>query len=92
MQKMHKKNSPQRLPNPQYMVLYNGTAPMPDVSEYRLSDAFESSQNRCCLECVATVLNINSGHNQELMGSCTGSCIGSMVFNGKSSACVSITT
>lgn len=62
--------SPQKVPNPRYVVLYNGTAPMPDVSEYRLSDAFENPQDTCCLECVATVLNINSGHNQELMDSC----------------------
>ena len=60
----------QRIPTPRYVVLYNGTASMPDVSEYRLSDAFEHPQETCCLECVATVLNINAGHNQELMDSC----------------------
>lgn len=58
------------IPTPQYMVFYNGTAPAPEVSEYRLSDSFEHRQEKPCLECVATVLNINEGYNEELMKSC----------------------
>lgn len=60
----------QKIPNPRYMVFYNGTASMPDISECRLSDAFENPQNSGCLECVATIVNINAGHNQELMDGC----------------------
>lgn len=60
----------QKIPSPQYIVLYNGTKPMPDISEYRLSDVFEKAQSKVCLECIATVLNINAGYNQDLMKSC----------------------
>lgn len=63
-------SSQQKVPTPLYIVLYNGTKPMPDISEYRLSDAFDNLQVKSCLECVATVLNINAGCNQELMSSC----------------------
>lgn len=60
-----------KLPSPHYIVLYNGSKTLPDVSEYRLSDSFEkSNEQTVCLECVATVLNINSGCNLELMSSC----------------------
>lgn len=58
------------LPTPCYVVLYNGTAYEPERQEYRLSDSFVHSQKECCLECVATVLNINAGHNKELMEKC----------------------
>lgn len=58
------------IPTPRYVVLYNGTAPAPEASEYRLSDSFEHRLENSCLECVATVLNINAGHNEELMKSC----------------------
>lgn len=62
--------SSQRIPNPRYVVFYNGRTPLPDVSEYRLSDVFENPLDSGCLECVATVLNINAGHNPALMDSC----------------------
>ena len=39
--------------------------------ELRLSDCFENTDNAApCLECTATMLNINYGHNQELMKHC----------------------
>ena len=39
--------------------------------ELRLSDCFENTDNDApCLECTATMLNINYGHNQELMKHC----------------------
>ena len=60
-----------KLPVPRYIVFYNGTAEEPDCREYRLSDAFEKEQDSYCLECVATVLNINAGHNKELMDNCS---------------------
>lgn len=58
------------LPTPRYVVLYNGTAYEPERREYRLSDSFIHKQGEYCLECVATVLNINAGHNKELMEKC----------------------
>lgn len=60
-----------KIPLPQYIVFYNGSQEEPDRREYRLSDAFERKQDSYCLECVATVLNINTGHNRQLMENCS---------------------
>ena len=60
-----------RLPKPKYIVFYNGTKSQPDSMELKLSDCFENTNNEApCLECTATMLNINYGHNQELMKHC----------------------
>ena len=60
-----------RLPKPKYIVFYNGTKSQPDSMELRLSDCFENTDNDApCLEYTATMLNINYGHNQELMKHC----------------------
>ena len=58
----------QILPTPQYIVFYNGTELQPDKITLRLSDAFASEDG--CLECTATMLNINHGRNRELMEKC----------------------
>ena len=60
-----------RLPKPKYIVFYNGTKNEPDSTELKLSDCFEMADDeKSCLECTATMLNINYGHNQELMKHC----------------------
>ncbi len=58
-----------RLPLPQYVVFYNGTDKEPDRTELCLSDAF-GKKDGACLECKATLLNINYGHNQKLINKC----------------------
>ena len=62
------------LPMPQYIVFYNGSRAQPDDSELILSDAFEGGTGKQlafpCLECRARMLNINQGHNQELLEKC----------------------
>lgn len=61
------------LPLPQYIVFYNGTDDQPDRQELKLSDSFEKknpAENPIALECTAIVLNINYGHNRELMEKC----------------------
>lgn len=59
------------LPVPQYIVFYNGTTEEPDRVELKLSDAFaEVAGISPCLECTAIMLNINYGHNQEMMKRC----------------------
>lgn len=65
----------QPLPFPQYIVFYNGTRKEPDRVELRLSDAFVRSESisadrQPCLEVRALMLNINWGHNRELMEQC----------------------
>ena len=58
----------QKIPTPQYIVFYNGLKEEPDRQVLRLSDAFLTDGG--CLECKAVMLNINYGHNRELMEKC----------------------
>lgn len=58
----------QKIPTPQYIVFYNGMEDEPDRQTLRLSDAFQRAGG--CLECEAVMLNINHGHNRELMEKC----------------------
>ena len=58
----------QRVPTPQYVVFYNGLKDEPDRHVLKLSDAFQTEGG--CLECEAIMLNINYGHNRELMEKC----------------------
>lgn len=60
-----------RLPTPKYMVFYNGTTQEDELVRLRLSDSYEKQgEEESCLECVATVWNINRGRNMKLMGKC----------------------
>ena len=59
-----------KIPTPQYIVFYNGTVSMPDKKELRLSDAFQQPTEQPDIEVVAHMLNINYGHNKELMERC----------------------
>ena len=60
------------LPLPRYIVFYNGTKEEPDETQLLLSDSFPEPKGGGlpALECRAQVLNINSGHNQEIMKRC----------------------
>ena len=58
------------MPFPRYIVFYNGEQEFPEVYEMRLSDSFEQRDEEPALECVAKVININYGHNKELLESC----------------------
>ena len=59
-----------KIPTPEFVVFYNGIKEQPDRMELYLSDAFTEGRGSGCLECQATMLNINRGHNQELMEKC----------------------
>ena len=61
---------PLSLPFPEFVVFYNGTMDQPDRMELRLSDLFSQAEGVPCLECTATMININFGHNEEMMKSC----------------------
>ena len=58
------------LPTPEYVVFYNGTDPLEDEVELYLSDAFAEGRGSGCLECRCRVLNINRGHNRDLVQRC----------------------
>ena len=59
-----------KIPTPQYYVFYNGAADAPDKTVLRLSDAFIHRTETGDFEWSAIMLNINYGHNQELMDKC----------------------
>lgn len=59
-----------RIPAPKFIVFYNGRQEREDISELRLSDAFEGSAEEANMELKVKMLNINAGHNQELMEQC----------------------
>ena len=58
----------QKIPTPQFVVFYNGMKEEPDRQILKLSDAFQTEGG--CIECEATMLNINLGRNMELMEKC----------------------
>ena len=56
---------------PQFVVFYNGTKDEPDRQVQRMSAAFKGKGKlEPGLECTAILLNINYGHNKELMEKC----------------------
>ncbi|MBQ8803957.1 MAG: hypothetical protein IJZ53_10000 [Tyzzerella sp.] len=59
-----------KLPFPRFVVFYNGEDNIPEELCMRLSDAFEKHEEEPAVECVARFININYGHNQELLNSC----------------------
>lgn len=65
-------SSLKKLPFPQYFVFYNGAEKEPDQQLLKLSDMFQTPvfPRTPALECIATMLNINYGHNKELMEKC----------------------
>jgi hypothetical protein len=70
-------SKPLKVPWPEFIVLYNGTAPYPDRQTLKLSDMFENVEHlKGCadaspaLELKVKVYNINQGHNQAIIEKC----------------------
>lgn len=61
----------QKIPAPKFLVFYNGTEEMEDSRTEYLSAAFENLTGEPDLELKVLTLNINIGHNQELLEQCT---------------------
>ncbi len=59
-----------KIPTPNFVVFYNGTREQPECVEMKLSDAYEVSVESPALELKVIQLNINSGHNKELLEKC----------------------
>jgi len=63
----------EKIPSPEFIVLYNGKEKFPDHKELRLSSAFQNtedlklSKNKIPLELIVQVYNINQGYNQEIL-------------------------
>ena len=55
-----------RIPSPEFYVLYNGSAPLPNESELKLSDAFLIKQENPLCELKVKVLNIGGKEGLKL--------------------------
>lgn len=55
------------IPTPRYYVLYNGSRKQPEEKILRLSDAYDGEGD---VEVTAHMLNINKGHNRDLLMAC----------------------
>jgi hypothetical protein len=67
----------EEIPNPEFIVLYNGKYKYPDYSELKLSDAFKNveglkltNNDATPLELIVQVYNVNHGHNPEILKRC----------------------
>ena len=58
------------LPEPRFVVFYNGTEKVPERYKMRLSDAYEHKSDDIALELTIELININYGHNQSLLEKC----------------------
>ena len=72
-EKLYQKKA-EKIPTPEFIVLYNGKAPYPDHQELRLSAAFKNVEdlknyrdNEFPLELVVNVYNINHGRNPQIL-------------------------
>ncbi len=59
-----------RLPNPKFIVFYNGLDKQPARREMRLSDAYANKEENPSLELIVVQININPGYNDELLKNC----------------------
>lgn len=58
------------IPEPRFIVFYNGTEDMPEQYVRKLSDLYSSRTKEPALELKVQVYNINPGYNQELIENC----------------------
>ena len=58
------------IPPPRFIVFYNGTVERPEREELCLSRLYSVEEKEIWLELKVVVLNINMGHNKELMEGC----------------------
>jgi len=59
-----------RIPEPQFVVFYNGDKEQPELQELRLSDAFQKRTVEPQIELTCKVYNINAGKNELLLDKC----------------------
>ncbi len=56
-----------KIPSPQFIIFYNGEEEQPDRQILKMSDLYEAEEDEHKLELTVLMLNINAGHNPELM-------------------------
>lgn len=64
-------SSVQKIPTPRFLVFYNGMdRKVQDKEVLKLSSMYENETDEPDLELKVTMLNINAGHNKELLENC----------------------
>lgn len=64
-------SSVQKIPTPRFLVFYNGMdKKVQDKEVLKLSSMYENEMDEPDLELKVTMLNINAGHNKELLENC----------------------
>ena len=58
------------IPAPRFIVFYNGQDERPDRETICLSDAYITEDEEVALELKVDILNINIGHNEDLLNAC----------------------
>ena len=58
------------IPNPRFIVFYNGIDKQPEIKELFLSDAYEHKEKEKNLELKVLQLNINEGYNEDIKRKC----------------------
>ena len=56
-----------RIPEPKFVVFYNGLKKLPEKQLLKLSDAYEKKSEDISMELTIEVVNINPGYNNDLM-------------------------
>lgn len=59
-----------QIPTPKCIVFYNGTKETEDIVTMKLSDAFTNQKAEGDLELTVHMINVNYGHNKELLDKC----------------------
>ena len=59
-----------QIPPPRFIVFYNGEGDQPDRRILKLSDLYTVKEEEHKLELEALMLNVNTGHNEELLNAC----------------------
>jgi len=59
-----------RIPNPEFIVFYNGQRKTKEIEYLKLSDAFEKEDKSGDFEWTAKMININPGYNSTLQKKC----------------------
>ena len=62
-----RRSTPLSIPDPQFVIFYNGEQEVPEREIMRLSSLYTVKEERPKLELEAVMLNIRPGHNQKLM-------------------------
>ena len=63
-----------KIPEPHFVVFYNGSDKLPEEITYKLSDMYENCSENTELELTVKIININLGMNDSLMQHCKNLC------------------